>query len=69
MAQNEATFTVRGIESEEDARDIEDELGELEGVMGARIERSGEAEVKYDYDILSEERVKITVREMGYEVE
>lgn len=69
MAQNEATFTVRGIESEEDARSIEDKLGELEGVMGARIERSGEAEVKYDYDILSEERVEITVREMGYEVE
>jgi copper chaperone CopZ len=69
MAQNEATFTVRGIESEEDARSIEDELGELEGVLGARIERSGEAEVKYDYDILSEERVEITVREMGYEVE
>lgn len=69
MAENNATFTVQGIESEDDVRDIEDELAGVDGVMGTDIEQSGEAEIKYDYDVLSEERIKITVREMGYEVE
>lgn len=69
MAENNATFTVRGIESEDDVRDIEDELADVDGVMGTDIKETGEAEVKYDYDVLSEERIKITVREMGYEVE
>ncbi|WP_336364194.1 heavy-metal-associated domain-containing protein [Halalkalicoccus salilacus] len=69
MAENNAEFTVPGIESEDDVRDIEDELSGVDGVMGTEIEQSGEANVKYDHDILSEERIKITVREMGYEVE
>ena len=69
MAENNAKFTVRGIESEDDMREIEDELAGVDGVMGTEIEQSGDAEVKYDYDQLSEERIKITVREMGYEVE
>lgn len=69
MAENNATFTVQGIESDDDVREIEDELAELKGVMGTDIDADGEASIKYDYDILSEERIKITVREMGYEVE
>jgi copper chaperone CopZ len=70
MAENVAEFTVRGIESEDDRRAIEDELSELDGVMGTTIdEESGEAEVDFDYDLLSEERIEIAVEEMGYEVE
>ena len=69
MAQNSAEFTVEGIESDEEVREIEAELGELKGVMGTEISSNGEAAIKYDYDVLSEERIKITVREMGYEVE
>lgn len=69
MAENDAEFTVQGVESEEEVREIEDELAELKGVMGTDIDADGEASIKYDYDILSEERIKITVREMGYEVE
>ncbi|WP_336343848.1 heavy-metal-associated domain-containing protein [Halalkalicoccus ordinarius] len=69
MAESNAEFTVQGVESEEDVREIEDELAELKGVMGTDIDADGEAAVKFDHDILSEERVKITVREMGYEVE
>lgn len=69
MAQNNAEFTVQGVESEEDVRRIEDELAGIDGILGTEIEPNGEAEIKYDYDLLSEERIKITVREMGYEVE
>ncbi len=69
MAESNAEFTVQGVESEEDVREIEDELAELKGVMGTEIDADGEAAVKFDHDILSEERIKITVREMGYEVE
>jgi copper chaperone CopZ len=69
IAENNVTFTVQGVESEDDVREIEEGLADVDGVMGAEIDRSGEAEVKYDYDLLSEDRIKITVREMGYEVE
>ena len=70
MAENNATFTVQGIESKSEAQNIEDELGQLQGVMGTEIDHeSGEAKVRYDVDLLSEERVKITVRDMGFTVE
>lgn len=70
MAENTAEFTVRGIESEDDVQAIEDELAELDGVMGTTVdEESGEAEIDFDYDLLSEERIEITIEEMGYEVE
>lgn len=70
MAENNATFTVRGIESAEDARGIEGELEAVDGVMGASVRGDGgEAEIRYDADLLAEERLKATVREMGYEVD
>lgn len=70
MAENTATFTVQGVDSEDDVQTIKDELGDVDGVMGVTIDQnSGETEVTYDYDVLAEERVKITVREMGYDVE
>lgn len=70
MAQSTALFTVQGVDSEDDTQSITDELGELDGVMGVDIDpQSGDMEVKYDEDVLAEERVKITVREIGYDVE
>lgn len=70
MAENTATFTVQGVDSEDDVQTIKDDLGGVDGVMGVTIDQnSGETEVTYDYDVLAEERVKITVREMGYDVE
>lgn len=69
MAENTAEFTVRGIESSDDVEAVESELAELEGVMGTVIdEDSGEAEIDFDYDLLSAERIEITVEEAGYEV-
>lgn len=68
MAENNAEFIIHGIDSTADIRKIEDELDELDGVMGMQIDESGEASTKYDVDILAEERIKITVREMGYNV-
>lgn len=70
MAQSTATFTVEGIDSEDDSQAIADELGETDGVMGVDIDsESGEVAVKYDEDVLAGERVKITVRKLGYDVE
>lgn len=69
MAENHATFTVHGIESEEESQNIEDELEEMNGVMGMELDhQSGEITVRYDVDLLAEERIKITVRDMGYNV-
>lgn len=70
MAENNAVFTVLDVGSESDARAIETDLEELDGVMGATVDpETGEAEVRYDYDLLAEERVKDQVREFGYEIE
>lgn len=69
MAQSTAVFTIQGVDSEDDLQAIDDKLRGLEGVMGVDIDQdSGDAEIKYDEDILAEERVKITVRELGYDV-
>lgn len=70
MANSRTNFTVDGIESEDEARKINDELLELEGVQMANIDReSGRIEVRYGEELLSEERIKSTVRDAGYEVE
>jgi len=69
MAENSSEFTVRGIESADEAEDIENELEALDGVMGADVDpENGDTEVRVDVDVLSEERTEITVREMGYEL-
>lgn len=69
MAQSTAIFTVQGVNSDDDLQAIGDKLSELDGVMGVDIDQdSGGAEIKYDEDILAEERVKITVRELGYDI-
>lgn len=69
MAQSTAAFTVQGVNSEDDLQTIDNELRELDGVKEVNVDQeSGDAEIKYDEDILAEERVKITVRELGYTV-
>lgn len=70
MAENHAMFTVLGSESEDESQNIENELEDMDGVMGAELDHeSGETTVRYDVDLLAEERIKITVRDMGYDVE
>jgi copper chaperone CopZ len=70
MAENRATFTVHGIASDDENQHIEDELADIDGVMGTDIDHErGEVTVRYDFDLLAEERIKITVRDMGYRVE
>lgn len=69
MAQSTENFTVEGLDSD-DSRAITDELETLDGVMGIEInEGSGEVAVKYDEDILAGERIQITTRELGYDIE
>lgn len=70
MAVNSAEFRIVGIDSEDDVAAIEEELADLNGVMGTEIDpETGEAEIEFDVDILAEERIEITIREMGYETE
>lgn len=70
MAENRAIFTVHGIEAEDESQNIEDELEDMHGVMGAELDhKSGEIMVRYDVDLLAEERIKITVCDMGYDIE
>lgn len=70
MAENRADFVIQGLTSEQEVREIQDELGDVDGVMTTEIELdSGEAKIHYDYDILSEEKIKRTIRDLGYELE
>lgn len=70
MAESHANFTIAGVGTETDALSLEEDLEEVDGVMGAAIDPdSGDAEVRYDEDLLSGERVKNTVRETGYDVD
>lgn len=70
MAENTADFTITGVDSVSEARDIEERLKELDGVMAADVDReNGDTTVRFDYDLLSEERVRNQVRDAGYEIE
>lgn len=69
MAQSTAVFTIQGVDSEDDLQAIDNELKQLDGVKEVNVDQeNGNAEIKYDEDILAEERVKITVRDLGYTV-
>lgn len=69
MADSYTNFTVRGIDSEDEVREIDDELRKLEGVQMADIDHeSGRVEVRYGEELISEEEIKSTVRDVGYEV-
>ena len=70
MAENRANFVIGGLSSEEDAQNVRQQLEDVDGVMSIELSsETGEAAVHYDYDILSEEKIKATVRDAGYEVE
>ncbi|WP_122089290.1 heavy-metal-associated domain-containing protein [Halalkalicoccus subterraneus] len=69
MAQSTVSFTVVDLDSE-NSRAITDELGELDGVMGVETDAdSGDVMVRYDEDVLAGERIEITTRELGYDIE
>jgi copper chaperone CopZ len=69
MAENYAEFTVEGVDSESAAAEIERGLEAVNGIMEADVDgESGDAVVRFDLDLLSEERVRMTVRDMGYEL-
>lgn len=70
MAESHANFTIAGVGTEADALSLEDDLEDVNGVMGATVDpETGDAEVRYDEDLLSGERVKDTVRDAGYDVD
>lgn len=70
MAENTADFVIQELSSEEDAREIRAALDDVDGVMSMDINpETGEANVNYDYDLISEEEVERTVRELGFELE
>ena len=70
MADSDAEFTVRGVESADDEREIDDALGRVEGVQMVTIDsESGRVEVRYGEELVSEERIRSAVRDAGYEVE
>ena len=70
MAENRAEFVIGELTSEEDVREIRERLEDVDGVMSIEIDsETGEAKVDYDYDLLAEERIKKTVRDLGYDLE
>lgn len=70
MADSYAHFTVRGIESADEVGTLESDIQALDGVQLADVDPdSGETEVRYGEEKLSEERIESAVREAGYEVD
>ena len=70
MANSYSEFTVHGIDTEAGAREIEEELGKLEGFQIAEIDaETGHVEVGYTDELLWEEKIKSAIRDLGYEVE
>ncbi len=68
MAVGNASFVIQGIESEDDVNAIKETLEEVDGILGTEIDQeSGEANINYDVDLLAEERIMISIRELGYE--
>jgi len=69
MAENKARFTIPEIESDADVAALRDELDDQSEILGVNVDPdSGEAEIRYDVDIVSEEEVEEMVRDAGYEV-
>lgn len=70
MAENRAEFTVRGLASEDDVREVRAELEAVDGVMAIEIDpETGEAKVDYDYDLIAEEQIERALRDAGHEIE
>lgn len=69
MAESRATFTVRRVESDEQAEEVAAAVRDVEGVMGVSVDpETGEATVRYDEEFLAEEPILDAVREAGYDV-
>ena len=70
MASSYTDFTVHTIESEDEARTLEDELEDQRGIQLVEIDHeSGHVEARYTEELLSEERIKSRVRDSGYELQ
>lgn len=70
MAENRADFVIGDLDTEDDVREIQRELDDEDGILSTEIDlETGEAKILFDYDLLSEEEVKRTVRDLGYDVE
>lgn len=69
MANSRTSFTVRGV-SPGDAEEIEDALRDREGVQLVDLDpESGETEVRHGEALISDEEIRSTVEDLGYEVE
>lgn len=69
MATSRTEFAVRGLDAGNGA-DIEDALGELEGVQLVDVDpENGRVEVRYGEELVYEEAIRDAVRDAGYEVE
>jgi hypothetical protein len=70
MAENRASFRIPDIESDADVAALRDELDDESGILGVDVDpNGGEAEIRYDVDIISEGRVEELVRAASSEVE
>lgn len=65
-----ATYKVGGMTCDACAANIETSVGEIEGVLSARVSyKEGEAEVTYDPGKLEPGAVEAAVKRMGYTAE
>lgn len=70
MSDSTTNFAIPGIESEDELENVRGTLHELDGVQMVNVDpESGETEVRYGEELLSEERIRSTVRDAGYEVD
>ncbi len=66
MAESTATFQIHGISNNHELENIKDTLNHLNGVMEAEISPDGEADIRYDEDIIGGSQVQHRVEKMGY---
>jgi|AntDeeMinimDraft_5_1070356.scaffolds.fasta_scaffold22143_1 copper chaperone CopZ len=70
MANSRVRFTVAGVDSPDDAEEIEDALRDKEGVQLVDLnQETGESEVRHGEALISDEEILSTVEDLGYEVE
>jgi copper chaperone CopZ len=70
MAENKAQFTIPDIDSEADVDTLRSELDDETAILGVNVDpNGGEAEIRYDVDLVSEEQVEEMVRDAGYEAQ
>jgi copper chaperone CopZ len=70
MANSRVRFTVAGVDSPDDAEEIEDALRDKEGVQLVDLnQETGESEVRHGEALISDVEILSTVEDLGYEVE